>query len=63
MSLKRNRSNCASGKTVGAFLLQWILRRHDEKGIRQLERLFPQRHLPLLHGLKQGTLHLGLERG
>jgi hypothetical protein len=43
---------------VGALLLDRILRRHDQKGRGQDVGLAAERHLPLLHGLEEGTLHL-----
>ena len=46
------------GEGVRTFLLDGVLRRHDEEGIGELEGLITDGHLMLLHGLKQGALHL-----
>jgi hypothetical protein len=47
------------GQRVGAFLLNRVLRRHDEEGAGQRVRLAADGDLPLLHRLEQGALDLG----
>ena len=44
---------------VGAFLLNGVLRRQYQERFFELEGLFPDGDLPLLHGLQQSALHLG----
>ena len=56
---RRNRSSCASGKRIGALLLQRVLRRQDEERVGQRVGLAARAHLPLLHGLQHGRLGLG----
>jgi hypothetical protein len=46
------------GQRIRAFLLDGILRGHDQKQIRQPVGLAPDRYLPFPHGLEQGRLHL-----
>ena len=46
-------------KGIGTFLLNRVLRGQYEEGLLQAEGLGTDRHLPLLHGFEQGTLHLG----
>ena len=45
------------GQGIGSFLLDRILGRQHEKGIRQRPSLVTDGHLPLLHGLQQCGLH------
>ena len=47
------------GQRVGAFVLDRVLRRHDEERLRERVRLAGDRHLALLHDLEQRALHLG----
>ena len=44
---------------VGALLLDRVLGGEDQEGVRQRVRDVAQRHLPLLHRLEEGRLHLG----
>jgi hypothetical protein len=46
------------GERIRAFGLDRVLRREDEERRRDRERLVADRHLPLLHHLEQGGLHL-----
>jgi hypothetical protein len=47
------------GQRVGAFLLNGVLRGHDQKQRRQLIGTAPDTDLALGHGFKQRRLHLG----
>ena len=46
-------------KLIGAFLLERILRRQNQKRIGERIRLFANRDLPFLHRFEQRALHLG----
>ena len=47
------------GQRIGAFLLDGVLRGHDQERVGQLESLVADGHLVLLHGFEQSALHLG----
>ena len=47
------------GKRIGAFLLDRVLSGHDHEEVREFVCLPCHRDLPFLHGLEQGSLHLG----
>ncbi len=47
------------GQRVGAFLLDRVLGRHDQEGLRQRMGLAAEGDLALLHRLEQRALHLG----
>ena len=53
------RSTCASGKRIGALLLDRILRRQDQERIGQMVGVVAERHLAFLHRFEQRALHLG----
>ena len=46
------------GQRIRALRLDRVLRRHDEEGIRNRERVVADRHLPLLHHLEERGLDL-----
>ena len=47
------------GKRIGSLLLDRVLRGKHQERLGELERLFADRHLALLHRLEQRALHLG----
>ena len=47
------------GERIGTLLLEGVLRSQHEERLRQRIGLVADGHLPLLHGLQQGALHLG----
>jgi hypothetical protein len=47
------------GERVGALLLEGVLRRHHEEGLRERVAHTPHRHGPLLHRFEQRGLRLG----
>ena len=47
------------GQGIGALLLDGVLCRHDEEWLLEFESALANGHLTLLHGLEEGTLHLG----
>ena len=47
------------GKGIRPLLLDRVLRGHHQERLRERVGGLPDRHLPLLHRLQQGTLHLG----
>ena len=58
-SLNRNRSSCASGKRIGAFEFDRVLRRDHQKDRRQRHALALDGHLVLFHRLEERRLGLG----
>ncbi len=47
------------GEGVSSLLVDRVLGRHDQEGVRQRVGRITDRHLPLLHGFEEGALHLG----
>ena len=53
------RSTCASGKRIGAFLFDGVLRGQDEERLFEGVTVVADGDLLFLHRFEQGALHLG----